>query len=202
MKRITFAVLILMSWAASGLADSFGMAITANVPRGDRLNVRIAPNADAEILNSFPNYLVLDTFGTTDDGKWTRIAVPEGTGWVSSHYLKEHRMSFESDGMPTHMRCFGAEPFWSFDLLSLEASFSSLGNNELKAVVSSSHRSRNVGRASVAFQAGEFTGILTYANCSDGMSDRPYPWVLNLMGPDDDNALLTGCCTAADIQPN
>ena len=54
---------------------------------GDRLNVRAAPNATAQIVAKASNGAVLDVKSISADRQWWQVAIPNGTGWVMANWV-------------------------------------------------------------------------------------------------------------------
>jgi len=196
MKAIQF-VAVLALLPSFVFAQSFGLVEVTDLPEGDTLNVRTEPNARSEIIAVLPEGFWADKLGTTEDGKWTRIAIPEGSAWVSSRYLTAAEMEFTDEGLPMGLQCFGSEPFWAYeiDYDGMTAYTSPMvpeGDvSDTRLVV----RSQNNGSGAVWFETDWHFGLVSYGQCSDGMSDRDYPWTLHLRSYA--GGLLTGCCTAA-----
>lgn len=64
-----------------------------DVPAGDALNLRTAPNASAKIVASYPAGSIVILAKTGRCGKWCRISASDdkGTkrGWVNARYLRK-----------------------------------------------------------------------------------------------------------------
>ena len=197
--RHLFLVLLICMLGGAAIAQNFGLAKVVNVAADDVLNVRMEPSASSPILDHLANGALVDVLGTNETGGWSQISIGEGSGWVASRYLAAVTMSFTGAGMPETLQCIGTEPFWSYVVrFGSMTEFAAMGDDlrkrgEVTSVVASS----NVGRGALSFQTPHHSAVLSFARCSDGMSDRIYPWMINLMPNSGGPRLLTGCCTAA-----
>lgn len=103
---------------------------------------------------------------------------------------------------PPPLTCFGAEPFWSLELDDDGAALHAPGAPEILYAIADMRDA--VGRSwpkAVTLLARDDTAILIVrpAACSDGMSDRSYDWMADLLTQRGGEAvILTGCCRAAD----
>lgn len=64
----------------------------ANVPAGDRLNVRIAPNGNSRIIQRLDNGVSVQNLGCVRKNRtrWCNVATGQGkTGWAASRFLMQ-----------------------------------------------------------------------------------------------------------------
>lgn len=97
--------------------------------------------------------------------------------------------------------CFGTEPFWSLDLTSArKGRFSTPDSPEVEysgGFHPLAHRKESVWRGEpTASEGGDLVAFLREGRCSDGMSDRVYPYSVNISLPGGHH--LAGCCRLTD----
>ncbi|MCV6587134.1 MAG: SH3 domain-containing protein [Marinibacterium sp.] len=190
---LVFVLLPLTAWAQDlpALHDVTGVA------SDDRLNVRATPAASGARIGDLPP----DAAGvevTARTGGWGRINLGETAGWVSMRYLAPQTPQ-DDTALPTHLSCFGTEPFWSLDL--------SEGNTVLFQTpdgaddpVRSASVQRDAARAGhLILGFGPSTAIIQPdPACSDGMSDRLFGLAVDLIKRDPaTSAHYVGCCSIA-----
>jgi len=206
MKPLFIAIALLLAPLAANaqrviLPDVF--AVTG-VASNDTLNVRQAPTgSSADIGDLYPNQLI-EVIALSDDGKWGHIVWEEGNGWIAMRFLRPAPLPrLPNSEMPMGIRCAGTEPFWA---ATIEANRTFVFTDYSSAT--QAPRTRPISQAttaigmqpySFAFTAGEFTGLLERAQCSDGMSDRTYGWQLRIINLSPAGLeLRSGCCQAAN----
>ncbi len=173
------------------------------VASDDVLNVRTAPNAQAEKIGALSYaQIYVEVVRTSDDHKWGLVNIGEGAGWVSMAYLTRWPgQEWGSFQMPSG--CYGTEPFWSLigldgDHVTLEEMSGTAFNYRLTASMSS------FGSTNAHWLVGEGDGRKIHAtlrrmSCNDGMSDRESGLAIDLYAETDDNGpvALSGCCMLA-----
>lgn len=195
--------------ALPAAADNFGLMRVVNLPTNDSLNIRQGSSTSHSVIGNLRDGVIVDSFGTDESGRWTRIAVGETTGWVASRFLEPRPMVFSQSNIPRGMQCVGTEPFWNYYFAGHadEGTLSRLGvtgpaepvEEELFFATPSSNRGMHVLSIEGAFHRS----LLIFERCSDGMSDRLYPWSIHLQETGDGGGWLgSGCCTAAPDRPN
>lgn len=95
-----------------------------------------------------------------------------------------------ADKFPAALRGIGTEPFWALDLDGTAARYSTPENQPGTRFVVS--RSEPGGRLMLSGRIADavFGAVVTRATCSDGMSDRVWPYRLEVtIGPHK----LSGC---------
>ena len=181
------------------------IARVEGVPAGDTLMIRSEPRATApsigvlregdgpiEILETIQN-------GSTE---WARIGLAEGEGWAARRFLKEVEPErFGDTSLTVGLICSGTEPFWSASLSGTqEGSWRDpeTGATTRVAITGAVGASGRVGWPAALTLSGDgFTGVLvaTPTECSDGMSDRAYPWTATLLDQTTAGGrLFEGCC--------
>lgn len=173
----------------------------AGVAADDRLNIRAAPSAAAEIIGGFaPEDSAIEVVVRSDDGRWGLVNLGERTGWVAMRYLaREGDAGWRSGEVP--MRCFGTEPFWSvtFFLPSHRAEFHTPDNGGEEWVTDAPILPATAFPPTLAIPFGgarQGMAVVREAECSDGMSDGR--WGLSAqvyfrLVPE----ALSGCCSLA-----
>ncbi len=185
---------------ALGLAMVAGAAAAQNLPArfavtgvaaDDVLNIRAAPSASAPVLGTLgPDAAGVEVLGFSPDGAWARLGLPEGEGWAARRFLAAQPA--DPRAIPLPLRCQGTEPFWSLTVTGEGATYE-LPGEEPRAL-------RPIGEAGgfqgfiLAFDDRGETRDLTAvrAECSDGMSDRPYGFSALVWNRGEE--LLEGCC--------
>lgn len=78
---------------ADGLSGGPDFWRVANVPRGDTLNIRVAPSSKARVIARLRNGTILRNGGCRLNGqtRWCLVETPDGRagGWVSGRFLVE-----------------------------------------------------------------------------------------------------------------
>lgn len=166
------------------------------VDANDTLALRAGPSASAQKLADIPaDAEGLRTTGrTTASGDWIELRYEGQRGWVSARYL-----AFGPAGgiqLPALLRCSGTEPFWSVDvspqrtkaelnfldrkyMLPITRAASAMNRNEIWIVKAASGKT-------------QLSLIVRQESCSDGMSDRDYPYSAIALVPGSD--IIAGCC--------
>lgn len=194
--RLVFAWLvaaILTIWASPGAAQSFPARFSVTgVAEDDVLNIRAAPSASAPVLDVLsPHAKGVEILGYSADGAWARLGLPEGEGWVARRFVAEEPVE-DPRKVPLPLRCVGTEPFWSLSVDGADAVFETPDEGPRPL--------RPIGRAEsfrgfvLAFDDRGETRDLTVmrAECSDGMSDRPYGFTALVWNRGEE--VLEGCC--------
>ncbi len=172
------------------------------VAQDDRLNIRAAPNAGADILGTLaPDAQGIEVVGNDASGRWARVNTGEQSGWVAMRYLMYRVDVWQDDALPPTLRCFGTEPFWSLapesDTLVMQTP-QTRTTLPLRSVVSTGIF-RDPRRGIVARDTQTRLGATVVPMaCSDGMSDRAFGLDVTVMIEDaQGTTMLTGCCSIA-----
>lgn len=172
-----------------------------NVASDDTLNVRAEPNASSADIGDLPyNAVRIEVAGTDASGKWGRIVWQEGNGWIATRFLAPDPIQMIGNtGLPAGLVCAGTEPFWTMNFSDSSGAFSDASGNFLAVTLQGARTAE--GRSSFPVQLGaagngaNVTALIKPLNCSDGMSDRTYPWSVDLiMRGNSGGRYLVGCC--------
>jgi len=195
--RHTMFALLLSALPGFAMAQAAYFQVTG-VASDDTLNIRAEPSAgSADIGDLAYNARGVEVAGTDASGKWGRIVWQEGNGWISMRYLTPDSLALvHQSPLPAGLQCAGTEPFWSARLASSDVQ---LGTGETLFFSSSNHSAAGRGPYPVHLRLEdghrESHMLIRPANCSDGMSDRIYPWGVDfLMGTAGETSYLVGCC--------
>lgn len=193
-QRLGWTVALLVIGLGAGAAAAQTLparfAVTG-VAADDALNIRAAPSASAPVLGTLaPDATGVEVLGFSPDGAWARLGLPEGEGWAARRFLAEEPQDPRAAPLP--LRCLGTEPFWSLTVTESAATYE-LPGAPPRAL-------RPIGRAEgfrgsvLAFDDRGETRDLTVirAECSDGMSDRPYGFTALVWNRGEE--VGEGCC--------
>ena len=167
------------------------------VAADDVLNIRAEPSATAPVIGTIgPDGEAVEVIALSPDGRWGKVGLPEGNGWVAMRFLDAMPRA-EAHLIPRPLTCVGTEPFWSVHLLPEGAEHASPDSGP----VALSLTEEAVGREGFFFRLAEGptlirSVIVRRAWCSDGMSDREFGFsALMFSEAPDGNSVLAGCCT-------
>lgn len=197
--RIPAAALVLaLSALPAPAAEAVlpGLADVTGVAADDVLNIRARPGTRAAIIGSFPPDATGIEVVEARDG-WLRVALPEGSGWISARHARLRPHLWQSDAVPPGLSCHGTEPFWG---LALDGDTARFATPE----TASRHGGLRIlapeGHAASPHRALVAEGLVAIiapapALCSDGMSDRPFGLEVGVVV---DGRHLRGCCSIGD----
>ena len=181
------------------LPDVFAVS---GIAADDTLNVRQEPSGGSADIGDLALNDLIEVIALSDDRKWGQIIWQEGNGWIAMRFLSPSPLPHLRDSqMPMRLSCAGTEPFWTvFIWPNQTLEFIDRSDPSLEAQtrpITQSTTAIGMQPYSFAFTAGEFTGLLDRAECSDGMSDRTYGWQLRLINPSSSGLQIRyGCCQA------
>lgn len=193
--------LVLGLLATKAVADPGYYRVTG-VASDDTLNVRLAPDGDSEDIGDLAHDATgIEVFDRDESGNWGRIVWEEGNGWISMRFLEadDTIVKVGDSTLPSGLLCSGAEPFWSIRFSETTASFSD--PNYTPSTLPLGDTLTAGGRPSFpaalrhrSDEAAALT-IVRPQVCSDGMSDRDYPYaavllIRTLQG----EGFYEGCC--------
>jgi hypothetical protein len=170
------------------------------VAADDVLNVRAAPDASAEIIGTLkPDATNVEVIEPSERQGWGRVNTGGRSGWASLRFLQRQPGQWYGK-IPQIRSCFGTEPFWHMRVTP--GGEGEWATPEATAPLSldpgtgsENHRGHSVflGRSGDT----EFTVLVRYAQCSDGMSDQHFGLAADILRRPDRGApeLLTGCCS-------
>ena len=208
-RLLALAALLLAPLGAAAQTDPPEYFRVTGVEAGDELNVRLAPDAGAEVLGGLPPGTGPVEVGARDaSGRWGRIVFWEFTGWVSMHFLEPMEVAMLPDttadgrmtGLPVGLTCSGTEPFWGFSLDEPgQVTFSNFEHDDLRlrvAMLAGARARQGLPAVVVAEGAANMTAMIQLAECSDGMSDSTFAMSTTVLLQDrNGTALYEGCCT-------
>lgn len=183
----------ILAWPALAETRLPALNRVTGVAADDVLNVRAGPGVAHGIVGSLsPDTVVEVTATGGQGGRWGRINLGEGPGWVALRFLS----ALPGGTKAPPASCFGTEPFWTLDLAD-HAFRTPEGTmpTDPPVDVPSMNRPDRSG-VIVATSQGSLRGIVRRETCSDGMSDALYGLSIDLFTADD-GAILSGCCTLA-----
>ena len=194
----SFAIFLLGLSPALAMAQSFPASYSVKgVAASDALNIRAEPSSKAEIMGEIGPYdLNIEVLALSSDGKWGKVGVPEGNGWVSMAYLDLIEPA-DPYLVPRPLSCMGTEPFWSVSLYPRGAEYNSPDTGAVPMTVT--HEAVAAQGYLIQLEEGPTlnrTLVVTREACSDGMSDRAFGFATRMFteAPDGNDA-LHGCCT-------
>lgn len=201
MKSPVAAVcLALLIQTAPALSEPGYWRVTG-VAADDTLNVRKQPSASsADIGDLSPDATGIEVINTDASGDWGRIVWEDGNGWIAMRFLiADPQPGIGGTALPQGLLCNGTEPFWSVRLSGGGAVYSGIDGDAVALTLSGALTAEARGPFPVVVSHGAASAasmsIIEPAECSDGMSDRVYPWrVLFLLSTPDGQRLLDGCC--------
>ncbi|WP_157973587.1 SH3 domain-containing protein [Tropicimonas sp. IMCC34043] len=199
-RPICFVLLLV---AATPAAAEQGFIPTlhhvSGVAADDVLNVRSAPGASAAILGGLePGQGGVEVTALDPSGRWGRIGMGEGDGWVAMAYLAAD--PWPEGIIPDGMTCLGTEPFWRIGFRGGSASVSAPDEVWPAVPVEAAATPVPPGRQGFGFDLARegvrLSGVIEAGSCSDGMSDRHFGWRITLMRQSEGKmGLAHGCCT-------
>lgn len=171
------------------------------VAAGDMLNMRAAPDAGAEKVGALPPGAAgIEVVELGSGGRWGRINMAEGSGWVAMRYMA-HAGGPDWHRLEAPLSCYGTEPFWRLTIapgaggMLLERMGAAALGLGRRVTSPAFDRPRTVGFSAAGAEREGF-GVIRAETCSDGMSDRVMglSFRMFLVGPDGMESYL-GCCT-------
>jgi uncharacterized membrane protein len=195
-KSVLILAAVCFGTVACNAADEPVSYSVYGVASTDALALRAGPNSTAQKLADIPHDAsgIQATGNATPSGDWAEVQYQGRRGWVSARFL-----AFGPAGgmqLPALLQCSGTEPFWGIkvspsrtkaDLNFLDTSYShqitraasAMNRNDIWIVKSRDNRT-------------EISLIVRKESCSDGMSDRDYPYSAVALVPGSD--IIAGCC--------
>ncbi|MCG6904209.1 MAG: hypothetical protein LJE68_16170 [Rhodobacter sp.] len=196
----SIALCLCAALPVSAFADPGYYRVTG-VASDDTLNVRSDPSAGSADLGDLPHDATgIEVSETDASGKWGRIIWEEGNGWIAMRFLAPDAVAqVGGTALPAGLLCSGTEPFWSMQMSNASATYSDTSGAVLAMTLQGARVAE--GRQNFPVQTG-FAGtdgsanaLIAPALCSDGMSDRDYPWRVDLLiSAGGTGRYLVGCC--------
>ncbi len=189
---LTALVLSVLAFGAG--AQPTGLYAVQGVAANDTLNIRIGAGANFADLGDISYDGQVQVIGFSADSKWAKVPWKDATAWVSARFLRLIR----ADGavLPVVLHCSGTEPFWGAKITPDAISFEKMGGVSINATIyeTAGAEGRPVDYI-IGFSAPPLTGTLRKQLCSDGMSERDYPWSVVLMDLSGIGiTVVEGCC--------
>ncbi|SDG71723.1 COG3650 family protein [Alloyangia pacifica] len=196
--RLTFAITALLSASAATAQHLPAFHAVSGVAADDVLNIRAAPEAGADLLGTLaPDASGVEVSALNAAGTWGRIVTGEGVGWVSMAFLVPEAKG--SLPQVEGLRCFGTEPFWSYEVRQGELATWNTPDSPEETLQAGPFETAG-GRLwpySAVAGADHLQAVLVAspeAQCSDGMSDRLYGLSATLVLTGRISGTLSGCC--------
>ncbi|MGB0959788.1 MAG: hypothetical protein ACPGVK_06000 [Halocynthiibacter sp.] len=180
------------------IADKIGHPIDVDamtyrvkdVAADDMLWVRAEPNAQAVPLDGLMSGDFVTVWDMRPNG-WAELSAREGVGYASARYLEQAVLPKTAEGLPLGLSCFGTEPFWGFEIRHDGSLFFERVDDT--AVLDDVQRvGSGVAGYPYRLQGADISAVLNSEICSDGMSDRLYPWRVDVSVAD--RGTFRGCC--------
>lgn len=192
------AILILMLSASALTAEELPAQFSVSgVAADDVLNIRQAPGAHSAKIGALEPYTTnVEVLALSDNGRWGRIGMPEGNGWVAMRYLSRQEVP-EGQVIPRPLSCLGTEPFWRIGLLARGDEYERMGEDRVDLELVEERPGENGFQADLRAEDGTtYSLVVTRGLCSDGMSDREFGWSGTLFIDRANGAeTLNGCCS-------
>ena len=186
--------------AGTALAEPGYFRVT-DVASDDTLNVRALPDAHSEDIGDLAHdQTAVEVIDTDESGDWGRIVWAESHGWVAMRFLEPDDIAMIGQSrLPQGLLCSGTEPFWSIRYTGDTALYSDFNNNSatlpLTDLLTAAGRTGFPALLRHGTGDATSTAVIRAQLCSDGMSDRDYPYAVSLMiEAGKDRILFDGCC--------
>ncbi|MFZ1342176.1 SH3 domain-containing protein [Thiothrix eikelboomii] len=198
--------------AAPTASPSRIYAVTKVAP-DDGLNMRTQPGTGGSIVAVLPanakGLIVLGQEQKTGNSVWVKVAWAGRQGWVNKYYLREDVDTVNYNPATTKpvvkpevvMQCGGTEPFWSMSISERDMKVNIMGGAQFTVPVNMRQQSAN--STTIAVVAGMRGNASTTAflekveNCSDGMSDKNYPYTITTVL--NGQQVMSGCCSIVSV---
>lgn len=170
--------------------------------QGVALNVRAGPGSSfPDIGDLDENKVRLEVISLNEDGRWGSIRWEGGQGWVAMRFLRKREPNIiTGHAIEANFICTGTEPFWSLwfhkdGAVSFDDYYARHNEHRLLWSGTATNRSSTpLGFISENVD-GQLTGMVQQQSCSDGMSDLPFGYRVDMMLNDSNGPMmLTGCC--------
>lgn len=189
--------MLLASVLTSTAQDLPAQYSVSGVAGDDVLNIRQGPGARTEKIGQLGPYTInVEVLSLSEDGRWGRIGMPEGNGWVAMRFLQRQALA-EGTVIPRPLSCYGTEPFWRIGLFPMGDEFERMGEDRIDLALIEERLGENGYQADLSTaESARYSLVATRGACSDGMSDREFGWTGTLYIDTPTGAeTLTGCCT-------
>lgn len=200
MKRA--ALLLTLFGIAIGTAVAAPTYSVTGVRENDTLALRASATSSATKVADIPSDAtdLVPTGKVSASGEWAEIRYDGRRGWVSARYLAYGEAG--SVQIPVRLQCTGTEPFWGISLRpgSMQADLNFLDRKYTRPISNASAAMNHNDIWIVKSPAGrtQLSLIVRKESCSDGMSDREYPFSAIALVPGAD--IIAGCCAPPGAQ--
>ena len=189
------ALIFVLAILTGGRVLAQGLYDVTGVASDDALFVRARPSNDGEVTGTLSRHARgIRVIELSENGLWGRVDHRGAEGWVYLGYMEARGAA----DFPGTLDCTGTEPFWSLairpDSVTLEemsgAGFDGTAGTRARAEA-------RLGRWSLrAFDSDRsLTAVIASQQCSDGMSDRSFPYTIDvILSERDGHRHLSGCC--------
>lgn len=185
----------------------------SKVAPDDGLNMRTQPGTGGSVVAVLPanakGLIVLGQEQKTGNSVWVKVAWAGYQGWVNKYYLREdvdtvnYNPSKPKPAVKPEvvMQCGGTEPFWSMSISERDMKVNIMNGAQFSIPVNMRQQSAN--STTIAVVAGTRGNATTTAflekveNCSDGMSDKNYPYTITAVL--NGQQVMSGCCAIVSI---
>ena len=192
------ALILLLTILAGGsvAAQGVGLYDVSGVASDDALFVRARPSNAGEVVGALRHDATgIHVTELSENGLWGRVDHEGAEGWVYLGYMDPQG---GTPDFPGTLDCTGTEPFWSLAIRPDSVSLDEASGPGFDGTAGT--RMRAVGRTNRwslrAFDSGRsLTAVIVARQCSDGMSDRSYPYELDvILSEQDGHRHVSGCC--------
>lgn len=199
---------------AAPAASASRVYAVSKVAPDDGLNMRTQPGTGGSVVAVLPanakGLVVLGQEQKTGNSTWVKVAWAGKQGWVNKYYLREDVDTVNYNPGTTIkptikpqvvMQCGGTEPFWSMSISEREMKVNIMSGAQFTVPVNMRQQSAN--STTIAVVAGmrgtaSTTALLEKVeNCSDGMSDKNYPYTITAIL--NGQQVVSGCCSIVSI---
>lgn len=168
----------------------------SGVSASDVLNIRLDPNASAEIIGTLaPSAKDIEVVGLSENGNWALVNSAERSGWVAKRFLRMQPDVWQNGKLPATLSCMGTEPFWHIGFTDSTATLDTPDTAPVSYRITHVNDRGFAEDRIRAVQAGAMTAVIFPQQCSDGMSERSYGLQAVITLREGDRPMLAGCCT-------
>lgn len=167
------------------------------VAADDVLNIRLAPDPASAIIGTLaPNAQGVEVIAIADG--WASVDAGEQLGFAAARFLQR-----EGDTpwyrLDQPVSCFGAEPFWSFDIDApqMTSTFTVAETPEPRILPLEGLWPGESWSRSAALSFAEGMAVLRPEACNDGMSELGFGIGIEIFLNTGGGHRISGCCTLA-----
>lgn len=197
MRNILICAALIAGICACDAAESnLPMTLSvSDVPDTDTLAIRSGPSADETRIGDIPangHGIVAGQPG--DNMNWLHVTYGGRTGFVSTRFLS-YGDGGNPYGLPVRLQCSGTEPFWTIQI-GYRSAYLVFAGSQARTNFALGDPVTAMGQTNVHMLPGagsdaESFLLIEAETCSDGMSEKEYPYSLKARV---DGGLLSGCC--------